>query len=400
MMVKTKAEKKISDIVSQWFYTDSLNFAVCSLHSIVPNPAITVPFRSGKKRIEFSPELVEKFSDTELSFYLNLEITRILLGHPYQRKPYNAKPLVLAMSSDAVIWQLNTRKRKTDDNEYSKLPGVQYLKQMIGPHTTFCDMNFEQWYKYILDIVVKAKNAESAGTTDNEGLEDLASMSELWEEDEEALNDIKNDIEDAIIKEGYGKDGGEIERAVCDSVDFSFDYRRALSKFRQNVISPNRKLTRMRPSRRYGFKAMGSRYERKANILIAVDVSGSITDESFEHFIHAVKNFFFLGIIENIDLIFFDVNLKLSKPISYKKKIDLNEIKGRGGTNFQIPCDFYAEHKSDYSGMIIFTDGEGESPVIEGSSNVLWILDSRLNYEKSRQWITKVCGCQATFLPF
>lgn len=399
-MSKLKAEKRITQIVSQWFYTDPLLFSICSSHSIVPNPSITVPFRSGKRRIEFSPEVLDGFTDEKISFYLNLEVTRILLGHPYQRKPYNAKPAVLSMASDAVIWQLNTKKRKTDQNEYSELAGVQYLKQMIGSHATFPDMSFEKWYKYILDIVVKAKNAQSAGVTENEGLEDSAESAELWEEDEDALNDIKSDIEDAIIKEGYGKDGGEIERAISDSVDFSFDYRRALSKFRQNVVSASRKLTRMRPSRRYGFKAMGSRYERKADILIAVDVSGSITDESFEHFIHAIKNFFFLGIIENIDLIFFDVNLKLSKPVSYKKKIDLNQVKGRGGTNFQIPCDFYSEHKTDYSGMIIFTDGEGEAPLIEGAPNVLWILDSRLNYEKSRQWITRTCGCQATFLPF
>ena len=399
-MSDTKAEKRISSVVSQWFYTEPLQFSICSSHAIVPNPSITAPFRSGKKRIEFAPEILDKLTDEKLSFYLNLEVTRILLGHPYQRKPYNAKPAVLSMASDAVIWQLNTRNRKTDENEFSDLPGVQYLKQMAGPHVTFPDMNFEQWYKYILDIVIKSKNAQSAGITSNEGFEDSSENAELWEENEEALNDIKSDIEDAIIKEGYGKDGGEVERAVTQGVDFSFDYRRALSKFRQNVVSPNRKLTRMRPSRRYGFKAMGSRYERKANILIAVDVSGSITDESFEHFIHAIKNFFFLGIIENIDLIFFDVNLKLTKPVSYKKKIDLKEVKGMGGTNFQVPADYYAEHKSEYSGMIIFTDGDGEPPQIDGSASVLWILDSRINFEKSRQWITKICNCQATFLPF
>lgn len=399
-MSDTKAEKRISAVVSKWFYTEPLQFAICTSHAIVPNASLTVPFRSGKKRIEFAPEVLDKLTDEKLLFYLNLEVTRILLGHPYQRKPYNAKPAVLSMASDAVIWQLNTRNRKTDENEFANLPGVQYLKQMAGSHVTFPDMNFEQWYKYILDIVIKSKNAQSAGITSIEGFEDSSENAELWEENEEALNDIKSDIEDAIIKEGYGKDGGEVERAVTQGVDFSFDYRRALSKFRQNVVSPNRKLTRMRPSRRYGFKAMGSRYERKANILIAVDVSGSITDESFEHFIHAIKNFFFLGIIENIDLIFFDVNLKLTKPVSYKKKIDLKEVKGMGGTNFQVPADYYAEHKSEYSGMIIFTDGDGEPPQIDGCASVLWILDSRINFEKSRQWITKICNCQATFLPF
>ena len=208
-MSDTKAEKRISAVVSKWFYTEPLQFAICTSHAIVPNASLTVPFRSGKKRIEFAPEVLDKLTDEKLSFYLNLEVTRILLGHPYQRKPYNAKPAVLSMASDAVIWQLNTRNRKTDENEFANLPGVQYLKQMAGPHVTFPDMNFEQWYKYILDIVIKSKNAQSAGITSIEGFEDSSENAELWEENEEALNDIKSDIEDAIIKEGYGKDGGE-----------------------------------------------------------------------------------------------------------------------------------------------------------------------------------------------
>ena len=210
----------------------------------------------------------------------------------------------------------------------------------------------------------------------------------------------------------------------------------------------------MRPSRRYGFNAMGSRYERKADILIAVDVSGSITDESFARFYHAIKNFFFLRIIENIDLIFFDVNLRNTKAVKFSKNFNLKEITGRGGTNFQPPVDFYMENRSRYSGMIIFTDGEGEVPKLyrggaetgdknlgagetispcgeascagetispgggascagevsspggeascaggNSSASILWILDSRQAFEKSRWWIESLPGNWATFLP-
>ena len=147
---------------------------------------------------------------------------------------------------------------------------------------------------------------------------------------------------------------------------------------------------------------MGSRYERKADILIAVDVSGSITDESFTRFYHAIKNFFFLKIIENIDLIFFDVNLKNTSPIKFSKNLKLAEIQGRGGTNFQPPIDYFLENRSRYSGMIIFTDGEGEVPKMTGGSgnaSILWILDSRLAYEKSRWWIESLPGNFCTFLP-
>ena len=49
--------------------------------------------------------------------------------------------------------------------------------------------------------------------------------------------------------------------------------------------------------------------------------------------------------------------------------------------------------------MIIFTDGEGEVPKLTVDSHILWILDSRLAYEKSRWWIESLPGNSGTFLP-
>ena len=109
-----------------------------------------------------------------------------------------------------------------------------------------------------------------------------------------------------------------------------------------------------------------------------------------------------MGIVENIDLIFFDVNLKNTKPVKFTKNLKLAEITGRGGTNFQPPVDYFLENRRLYSGMIIFTDGEGNVPKMNaniGGSKILWILDSRLAYEKSRWWIEGIPGSQATFLP-
>lgn len=391
---------------------------------------MNVPMRSGQRRIEYSPKLLEKASDKTVENYLRVEMYRILLGHPYARKPYKAQPGILLAASDAVVYGL------FPEADSLHLSGIEYLKNqavrfhtLVNPlgehwagsqeekffqrnlgldhktnHLVFTDdLSFEEWYKRILFLVketsVSGENAGFSGAAENSAFTD--EVAELWEENEEIQNEIHENIQKADLDQGWGGLGGNLKRELQDSCDFSFDYRRALTKFRQNIVSANRKLTRMRPSRRYGFKAMGSRYERKANILIAVDVSGSITDESFEHFTHAIKNFFFLGIIEKIDLIFFDVNLKDTNPVSFSKKITLDSIKGRGGTNFQPALDYFTDHSQKYSGLIIFTDGEGEIPVLKaGTSSILWILDSRLAYEKSRYWIESLPGNKATYLPF
>lgn len=431
-------EKRLNSIIKQWFISEPLLFSVITTHHFVLNDSLSVPMRSGHFCIEFSELLTKDLNDAELSDFLKIEAYRILLKHPYARQPYKSNPTAMQLASDVIIskyftpqsgietagvvylksqaWRFSTLdfplgKRWADTEELKFFQRNLQIDRTTGLLKTVDDLTFEQWYKWLLFLIRESSagggEASGEGALSDYDLSAIAQSSELWQEDENAQNQINDKIKKAEIEEGWGETGGNLQRELQTDVDFSFDYRRALTKFRANIVSANRRLTRMKPSRRYGFSAMGSRYERKADILIAVDVSGSITDENFARFYHAIKNFFFLRIIENIDLIFFDVNLKNTTPVKFSKNLKLAEITGRGGTNFQPPVDYFMENKSRYSGMIIFTDGEGEVPKIGGAAggrglgnaSILWILDSRLAYEKSRWWIESLPGNFATFLP-
>ena len=389
-------ENRLKAIIKNWFITEPLLFSVVTTHHLVLNEGLSVPMRSGRLCIEFSDLLTSELSDAQLTDFLKIEAYRILLKHPYARQPYKANPTALQLASDIIISKYFTPPSGIET------AGLIYLKS-IGLTRYNEDLTFEQWYKKLLDIIRKTSagggEASGAGALSDYNLAAITQSSELWQENENAQNQIDDKIKKAEIENGWGETGGNLVRTLQEETDFSFDYRRALTKFRANIVSVNRRLTRMKPSRRYGFSAMGSRYERKADLLIAVDVSGSITDESFARFYHAIKNFFFLKIIENIDLIFFDVNLKNTSPVKFSKNFKLEEITGRGGTSFQPPVDYFMENRSRYSGMIIFTDGEGEVPKLSSQASILWILDSRLAYEKSRWWIESLPGNSGTFLP-
>ena len=426
-------ENRLKAVIKKWFITEPLLFSVITSHHLVRNDNLTVPMRSGRLCIEFSELLTGELSDDQLTDYLKIEGYRILLKHPYARQPYKANPTALQLASDIIIakyftppsgietagivylksqaWRFSTLdfplgKRWADTEELRFYQRNLQIDRASGLLKTVDDLTFEEWYKRLLFLIRETSagggEASGAGALSDYDLSAITESSELWQEDENAQKEIDDKIKKAEIEEGWGETGGNLVRTLQEEADFSFDYRRALTKFRANIVSPSRHLTRMKPSRRYGFSAMGSRYERKADILIAVDVSGSITDESFNRFYHAIKNFFFLRIIENIDLIFFDVNLKNTKPVKFTKNLKLAEITGRGGTNFQPPVDYFLENKSRYAGMIIFTDGEGDVPKMNaniGGSKILWILDSRLAYEKSRWWIESLPGNSGTFLP-
>jgi predicted metal-dependent peptidase len=160
------------------------------------------------------------------------------------------------------------------------------------------------------------------------------------------------------------------------------DYRAVLRMFRASIISQKRRLTRMRPSRRFGFEQMGSRYDFTTRLLIAIDTSGSVGSEDLGRYLNVITSFFKYG-VQQIDIIMFDTNV-YGKPLELtdaKKNLKELNVKGRGGTDFQAPVNYAVEHP-EYDGLIIITDGEAPCPNTERlRTKLLWVIDNESGYK-------------------
>ena len=99
--IKATLEK----IVENLFLCEPLMFATYCTHVLTINSKITVPFRSGKMRIEYNPVILEtmKFEESKKSF--ETEIIRVILKHPYSRKPDPFNPCIAIMASEVTIHQ-------------------------------------------------------------------------------------------------------------------------------------------------------------------------------------------------------------------------------------------------------------------------------------------------------
>lgn len=223
-------------------------------------------------------------------------------------------------------------------------------------------------------------------------------ISELWEDNEEACCSINGFIEVATASNNWGTVAGKLQGLIKASLKVDMDYRKMLSLFKTSVISSRRRLTRMRPNRRSGFDAMGSRYELSTNLLIAVDVSGSVTDRSLQFFFSVINRLFKYG-VEKLDVLQFDAQIQGEiEPL--KKARKTVKIMGRGGTSFQPAADYYCEHP-EYDGLIYFTDGYAPPPVFNTKRpiDVLWVICSRQCYAENSTWIRKIKRNRVTFIP-
>ena len=238
----------------------------------------------------------------------------------------------------------------------------------------------------------------SGGGSQGEQEQRDSQTSELWDDDEEACCDINGFIEKAEASNTWGTIPGTLKGLIKASLKVDLDYRKMLSLFKTSVLSSRRRLTRMRPNRRFGFDAMGSRYELSTNLLIAVDVSGSVTDKSLEFFFSVINRLFKYG-IEKLDVLQFDAAIQGNiEPL--RKARRTVKILGRGGTCFQPAADYYCEHP-EYDGLIYFSDGYAPSPIYNTKRpiDVLWVLCSKSAYEANGSRLKELNRNRVTYIP-
>jgi predicted metal-dependent peptidase len=203
----------------------------------------------------------------------------------------------------------------------------------------------------------------------------------------------------------WGTMPGALQQILIASLNPVLDYRKILRGFRASVLSSEKTLTRLKPSRRYGFLYMGKKNRFSTRLLLGVDVSGSISDKDIQMFYSAINRFFKYG-IEAVDALQFDADIK-GEPLPMKKARRAIQVLGRGGTNFQPLIDFFTDRMhgkearqrrtaaNAYDGLIIFTDGFAPEPSVPRpfARKILWICNTKDNFERHNEWMCKLGRC-------
>ena len=367
-------QERYTHILERWFITEPPLFQVLCIHELVQNTHMCCPLRSGRKKLEYNPEIVREMSDDALEEALRAEAVRLLLKHPYERRPEGCSQKAMGLASNLVIG---------DNYKHPRLrietPQDRGLKS---------GMNYE-WYARAVEMMPDGPDCRNNnGSTEEDGGDSPSSniyrdLAELWDEDEltvQMINEVINSTK------SWGSLGGNFAELLQASLKAKINWRNIFAGFRASIISSKRKLTRMRPNRRTGFDNMGSIRLFDTKLLVAVDVSGSISTESLKYFYGVINSAFRYG-FESIDVIQFDCGVRTVDNL--KKVIKDVAVIGRGGTSFQEPIDY--AHEKGYDGLVILTDGYAPEPDIpEGfKTGILWVCENESCLSHHKEWMEK-----------
>jgi predicted metal-dependent peptidase len=247
------------------------------------------------------------------------------------------------------------------------------------------DFQASEWYYEKLK-----DQADKAGGMDGllDGKGDLVDDHGMWGDCEgDVIKEKIRGIADRAIKnqdeKGWSGVSDGIAKAVLEANKPVVNWKRELRYFINKLISSGSKSTRTRINRREQWSKKnrkdalrnvyiqpGKKRDYTSKLLVAVDTSGSVSDEELRIFLGEVN-----GMSEHVQchVVCFDTQIH-GEPVQISKKIRNYEFKGRGGTDFHPIMTYVDEHT--YDGLIMLTDGYAPFPP-QPKARVLWALSTQ-----------------------
>lgn len=174
-----------------------------------------------------------------------------------------------------------------------------------------------------------------------------------------------------------GKLGGALARMVDHLLQPQLPWRMLLARYL--TFNARDDYTYQRPSRREGDAIFPSIRGAQVEVVVALDISGSISDEEISQClgeIDALKG----QLRARITLLACDTQLTADSPWVYEPWETFSVprcFKGGGGTRFTPVFDYVAQQGRQPDLLVYFTDAEGEFPPSEPHYPIIWLVKGK-----------------------
>lgn len=248
-----------------------------------------------------------------------------------------------------------------------------------------------EWY---FNKLIEEQQKNGGGAEDLEMVLGPMDSHDGWDELPEDMREyvegkVKAIVEKAVRhadgqSDGWGNIPADIREDIRRSVSVVVNWRAVLKQFIGSIVRGNRTTTIKRINKRYPYIHPGTKRGYTAKLLIAVDESGSVSNEMMEMFFAELDQ---LTKKVDITLLHFDCGCSNADLYEWRRgsRPNIKRIK-TGGTDFNAPTNLVNDPKNRgrWDGMLIMTDGEAPAP---GPSRIKrgWVLGQgcKLNFNSS-----------------
>lgn len=241
-------------------------------------------------------------------------------------------------------------------------------------------------YPYYLELLLKEKEERQnkGKSKEFEKMIKDAQMDDHSGLGEQSVDPVDAAIFDEVIKNAVDqtmREGGTIPGGMEDLINVGrgsvIPWQRHISRFINKTKKMNRKKSRTKRNRRYGIKFAGSTRDFESNILVALDTSGSMTEQDIQKCLREMYKIY--EIHNNIGIDIVECDAEITEVFTYNGGRKF-KVSGRGGTDFNPVLKYYKENA--YDGLVFFTDGgHWGSELEDPKKDVIWGLVEDYNFK-------------------
>ncbi|MEG0857317.1 MAG: VWA-like domain-containing protein [Terrisporobacter sp.] len=335
-------------------------------------------FKKAKYVIYFNPLIFLKLNMNQMEETIKHEILHVLSLHLIRGKELKNKYSTLAinMAMDIVV------------NQYlNYLPPYALTLEWINSKYPSLNLESYQTFEYYVEKIQIELDLQEVDDDGEELDSDENVQTDFSPENTHDIWEYSNDIDEKTLKEFTEKfiDNsykGTIQvylEGLISSLKKSkaeLPWNLYLKKL-MGTVEANKKKTITRRNRRQPNRLdlRGELRGHKAEIAVAIDISGSISDEEYKQAVKEVLN-----IVKNYnhEITIIECDKEIRRVYKAKSVKDIKErIATGGGTKFNPVFEYANSKKTNL--LVYFTDGKGEDKLqaIPRGYKVLWVISGR-----------------------
>lgn len=341
------------------------------------------------RNIYYNRDFFRDLDVDEIVFVLCHEVLHVAFDHFGRRS--HRDPELWNMANDFVIngtliqdkiGKMPT-KRVTDPNEKtqdgsSQRVGLYDAKYVGWSSEAVYDDLLKRKVKRELTLDVHLEMGKDGQSKDGKAQQGKGIPVQVSEED---LKKLREEIKGKVLQAANaaaGKLPASIQRMVDELVDSKIDWRDLLQQNIQSCITDD--FTWTRPNRKHMYSGIflpTLDKDETVDIQVAIDMSGSISDEMARDFMSEIHGIMHAYHDYKIGILCFDTKVYNYREFTKDTEDELLNYKpvGGGGTDFGCVWDYWQENNIEPKKAVWFTDGfPFGSWGPEGFADTLWII--------------------------
>ena len=352
-MDNTKLQKAKASLMLEAPYFGN----IASTIEIVESDSIpTYRYRRGK--LYLNSDWSESLSSAEMvSILANTAMKKVL--HHEER----------GSKKSSRVWDLAT--------DYA-INAMLFQNGFILPPEAPYDMRFEGMYAE--EIYRLLSNDSDIDDEESESESDEEEDSEDNNNNRESQSNRK--LERAYLKSLFDKMNREsllpegLERVIPSYFKNRIDWRERLRRYINEFMKSSYRFMPPNTKHLYRGYALPSLYSETLEIVVAIDVSGSIDEESLGIFFSELESIMMTFGEYAIDVITCDYKIRSVSRYTTAEPIIRPNIEGGGSTDFRPLFDYVSKAIDNPKLIIYFSDAQGVFPDEAPNIETLWILNS------------------------